>query len=188
MQQLKYILKYILSLLNEPEQTWKFLTEDDVDEAKLEYMQTNYYLPMMGVVAVLLFFLAGWGDPFSIERAMKQAVSFVAAFFVSPYLASFVLNQACEKLIGVSFNREKLQVFVAYSLSFLMTVDLLKATFPHIKFLAFFALYMFYIVWCASDGYFGLAERNRWKFTSISFFVIWLSPILVTRIMTFMMR
>lgn len=188
MQQLKYIIKYLLSLLNEPEQTWKYLKDGDVKEAKLDYMQTNYYLPMMGVVAVCLFLMAGWGKTFNIEHAMKTAVSFVAGFFLAPYLASVLLEKTYGRIMKYTFDKDRLQLFVGYSLSFLMLVRLFSASFPHIKFLTFCSLYIVYIIWCAADVYVGIGEKDRWKFTTTAFFEIWLSPIIIEKLMSMMMR
>lgn len=187
-QQLKYILKYLLSLINEPEQTWNYLKDGDVDESKPDYMQNNYYLPMMGVVALLLFLMKGWGTPFDIEHAMKTVVSFLAAFFLSPYLASFLLNQTYGRMKQMEFDKDKLQIFVGYCLSFLMLVNLFSASFPTIKFLTFCSLYLFYIIWCASDVFMGIEEKERWKFTAIAFFMIWLSPIIIEKLMSLMTR
>lgn len=188
MQQLKYILKFLLSLINESQQTWNSLKDENANESKLEYMQTNYYLPMMGVVALLIFVLVGWGSPFDIEHAMKDAVSFLAAFFLSPYLANVVLRKAFAKFMNITFDKEKLQVFISYSLSYLMLVRLFTATFPHIKFLTFCSLYIFYIVWSASDVYMGVPEKNRWKFTAMASIAMLLSPIVVEEIMSLMIR
>lgn len=187
-QQLKYILKYLLSLINEPEQTWKYLKDGDVDESKPEYMQTNYYLPMMGVVAILLFLLRGWGSPFDMEHAMKAAVSFLAAYFLGPFLANVLLQKTYGKMMNFSFDKDRLQVFIGYCMSFLMLVKLFSASFPHIKFLTFCALYVFYIVWSASDVYFGVAEKDRWRFTAVASFSVWLSPYIIERLMSMMTR
>lgn len=187
-QQLSYILKYLLSLINEPQQTWNYLKDGDVDEAKPEYMQNNYYYPMLGVVALVIFLLKGWGSPFDIEHAMKAAVSFAAAYFLSTYLANIVLKQTCSRFMGMTPDENKLQVFIGYCLSYLMLVDLVSAWFSHFKFLAFCALYLIYIIWYASDEYFGVNEKARWRFSAIAFFEIWLSPIVIERLMSAMMK
>lgn len=186
MFQLKYILKYLLSLINDPGQTWKFLTEDDVQESKPEYMQNNYYLPMMGVVAVALFLMAGWGTTFDIERAMKTAVKFLASYFAGPFLADFILRKLHPAFFGKALDKDRLLVFIGYSMSFLMLVELFSASFPTVRFIAFCALYLFYIVWCATDVFFNIEEKIRWKFSALSFFVIWGSPIIIGKLIAFM--
>ena len=127
MQQLKYIIKYLLSLINDPEQTWKYLKDGDVDESKHEYMQNNYYLPLMGVVALFIFLKTGWGDRFDIETAIKAATSFAAAFFVGPILANVLMRQTYGRVMNFKFDNEKLNLFIGYSLSFLMLVRMFSA-------------------------------------------------------------
>lgn len=188
MERAKYILKYLLSLINNPQQTWKFLADGEAEESKLDYMQANYYLPAMGVVALLLFLMAGWGTPFDLEQAIKQAFIFLASYFAGQYLANVVLRKIYDRFFGLILDNDRLQVFVSYSLSFLMLVELFSASFPGVKFIAFCALYLFYIVWCATDVYFGIPEKNRWKFSSIAFFVMWGSPIIIGKIMASMIR
>ena len=187
MQQLKYIIKYLLSLINDPEQTWKYLKDGDVDEAKHEYMQNNYSLPLMGVVTLFLFLKTGWGDRFDIETAIKAATSFAAAFFVGPILANVLMRQTYGRMMNFTFDNEKLNLFIGYSLSFLMLVRMFSASFPHIRFLTFCSFYLFYIIWCAADVYIGIGEKERWKFTVAAFFEIWLSPIIIEKLMSMMM-
>ena len=129
MQQLKYIIKYLLSLINDPEQTWKYLKDGDVDESKHEYMQNNYYLPLMGVVTLFIFLKTGWGDTFDIETAIKAATSFAAAFFIAPILANVLMRQTYGKVMNFEFDNEKLNLFIGYSLSFLMLVRMFSASF-----------------------------------------------------------
>lgn len=188
MQQVKYIVKYLLSLVSEPEQTWKFLSEGDVDESKPDYVQTNYYLPLMGAIAVGMFILSGWGLSFDIEKAMKAAVNFLAAYFAGPFLAQAVVKIVNNKWFQINLTETKLNVFVSYAMSFLMVIQLFSAAFPTVKFIQFSALYLFYIVWCASDQFFGIIETNRWKFTTAGFFIIWASPKVIQMLMSLMIR
>lgn len=188
MQQVKYIIKYLLSLVSEPEQTWKYLSEGDVDESKPDYVQTNYYLPLMGGVALGIFILVGWGIDFNIEKAMKGVVIFLAAYFAGPFLATAILRQVNRKAFKIELAEDKLQVFVAYCMGFLMIIQLLSAAFPTVKFISFSALYLFYIVWCASDMFFGITENNRWKFSALGFFIMWIAPKVIEYIMSLMIR
>lgn len=188
MQQLKYIIKYLLSLINNPEQTWLYLKDGDVREAKTDYMQTNYYLPMLGVVGLFLFVKSGWGETFDIEIAMKSSVSFMAAFFVAPYLAIVLLEKIYGRLMDFQFDKDKLTLFVGYCLSFLMLVRMFSASFPHIKFLTFCSLYLPYIIWCGADVFIGIGEKERWKFTIVASCVMWVSPAIVEKLMSLMMR
>lgn len=187
-QQLKYIIKYLLSLINNPEQTWQYLKDGDVPEAKPEYMQTNYYFPMLGAIGLFLFVKSGWGEPFDIESAMKSSVSFITAYFVAPYLAIFILEKLYGKIRNFTFDKAKLTLFVGYCLSFLMLVRIFSASFPHIKFLIFCSLYLPYIIWCGAEVFIGIAEKERWKFTILAFGAMWFSPFLVEKLMSIMMR
>lgn len=189
MLQFKYILKYLISLVVNPEQTWQFLANQEGQESKADYMQRNYYFPMWGVIAICLFLLKGFStEEFSFEVAMKSAVSFMLSYFAGLYLAAFLLRLAFEWCWGILLDKERLQVFVGYAMSFLMAVDLLMSLMPSISFVAFVNLYLVYIVWCATISYLGVEENRRWSSTFLISAVVFCSPWLIGCLMRLMER
>lgn len=188
MKQLKYIIKYLISLITNPEQTWNYLADEDVDEANPEYVQTNFYLPMLGVVSVFVFVINGWGSPFNLEHAMKSAIPFIVAYFASQYLSEFLMQKTYQKFKGSEFDKDRLNVLVLYGLSYLMLVALFTTLFPQIKFLSFCSIYLVYIVWASADKFMNIPLKDKVKFTAISFFIIWMSPAIIERLMSMMER
>ena len=188
MQQIKYIIKYLLSLISEPEQTWQYLSVGDVDESKPDYVHSNYYLPLMGVIAVGIFLLSGLGLEFSIEKAMKAIVRFLSSYFAGPYFAVLILRILTKRWFSLELEEYKLQVFVYYSMSFLMLIQLFAAAFPNCRFSSISSLYLFYIIWCSADFFKDVMEHYRWKFSTVCFFVIWAAPRIIEYLISFMIR
>ena len=188
MKQVKYIIKYLLSLISEPEQTWTSLSKGDVEESKQDFVHSNYYLPLMGIVALGVFILTGWGLEFDIEKAMKSVVIFLAAYFSGPFLAVLLLRVTNNRWLKIEMEEEKLHVFVYYTMSFLMLIQLFASAFPKVKFIAFSSLYLFYIIWCSADFFNGILEKNRWKITTFSFFIIWGAPRIIEYLIRLMIR
>ena len=61
MEELRCIIHYVRGLLAHPTETWKELSEPEQPAANLEYMQRNFYYPLLGVGTLLIFLLHGNG-------------------------------------------------------------------------------------------------------------------------------
>lgn len=190
MDQVKYIIKYLISLVTQPEQTWLYLAKGEVNESKPQYMQTNYYLPLLGFMSLFLFLAAGFGTEtgFDLKVGMTSMVPAAAAYFVGPYLAMFLLR---ELLTSGFFKMQKpdhdrLQLYVFYSSSYLMLVEMAASLIPTIAFVRLAAYYLIYITWTGAHTMIRVEENRRWMFGFLAFAIIYFSPIVVIRILQFM--
>ncbi len=190
MDKAKYIVKYLISLVTRPEQTWLYLAQGEVPESKPQHMHTNYYLPLLGFMSLWLFLAAGMGgeETFSLQEGMTSMVPAAVAYFVGPYLAMFLLRE----LLATSYfklkqpDNDRLQLYVFYSTSYLMLVEMAASLLPTIAFVRLAAYYLIYITWTGASTMIRVEEHRRWIFGFFAFLVIYFSPSVVIRILQFM--
>lgn len=192
MDKANYIVKYLISLTTQPEQTWLYLAKGEVNESKPQYMQTNYYLPLLGFMSLFVFCTAGFGgeDGFSLEAGMKSMVPVLVAYFVSPYIAMFVLKELLPTQYFKMQNpdNDRLHLYVFYSTSYLMLVEMAASLLPSLSFIRLAAYYLIYITWTGSHTMIRVEEHRRWIFGFLSFVIIYASPSIVIWILQFMQR
>lgn len=188
MEQLLFILQNIKGLLGSPRETWLRFSDPNEKAHDSEYSFRNYYWPIMGVGAVLIFILFGNGimlrskmsfdDPFSFEYAMKGMVNFTLSYFAGPSLAYIIISWAFKKMAGFSFDKNQLEVFILYNMSILMLCDMFCALLPNFTFLSVLKLYMLYVMLEGVDGFIKI-EKARGFFSALAALAIFFSPVLI---------
>lgn len=191
MNQFKYIVKFLIALTTQSEQTWNYLANTETKESKPSYMLWNYYYPLLGIMSLVIFIFAGRrGNPetsFDFQYGMTEMVPLLVAYFVGPYLAMNLIKLALVNLFELpNPDKDRLTNFVFYSTSFLMAIEMLMAIFPAFRFFEFIALYLVYITWNGSHTYIRVAEKRRWLFGFVSFLVIFFSPSLIQHLLQFL--
>ena len=190
MDKAKLIVKYLISLITQPEQTWIYLANQDVDEAKPQYMQTNYYLPLLGFMSLFIFVVTGMDGvgSFSLQKGMTSMVPATVAYFVAPYLAMFIIRELLTSCIFKMSNpdHDRLQLYVFYSTSYLMLVEMAAAMMPSFAFIRLAAYYLIYITWTGSHTMIRVEEHRRWMFGFVAFMVINFSPSIIIGVLKFM--
>ncbi len=191
MQKLKYIVKYLIPMISEPEQFWDFLAKEKNDMSKVDFMLSNIFFPMLGVMSLAVFLIAGLSGEgfFELQRAMTYMVPRLVAFFVGPYIAMFLLKESLSAFFGVPVpDRDRLQLYVFYSTGFLMVIEVLVALVPSIKFLQLASYYLIYITWCGAYTLIRVEEKRRWMFGLVAFLVIYFAPSLIKDLLIFLQR
>ena len=194
MEQLLLIWKNAFGLLGSPMETWMRFSDPNEKSHDSEYSFRNYYWPIMGVGAVLIFVLFGngvmlrskmsFGDPFNFEYAMKGMVNFTLSYFAGPNLAYIIISWGFSKLTGFTIDKNKLDVFILYNMSILMLFDLFCAFFPNFTFLSVMKLYMLYVMLEGVDVFIKI-EKARGLFSTLSALAIYFSPVLIQNILGF---
>lgn len=192
MNKAKYIVKYLISLVTQPEQTWLYLSKGEVNESKPQYMQANYYLPLLGLMSLFIFCTTGSAseDGFSLEHGMKSMVPALVAYFVSPYIAMFILKEILptQYFKVMKPDSDRLHLYVFYSTSYLMAVEMAASLIPSLSFIRLAAYYLIYITWTGAYTMVRVEEHRRWIFGFLSFAIIYASPSIVIWILQFMQR
>ncbi len=198
MEELRFIFTYVKDLLSHTEETWKRLRDPELPAAKTEYMLRNYYWPMMGVCAICIFLLHGNGimlhsklaydAPFSLELGMKGAVSFILGYAAGPTLAILLIREVFCRFTQAELDKERLEIFVHYTMSVVMLINLFCSFLPTMTFLSFIGLYVIYIVWLGSSELMEIVEKQQRFFIVIASVAIYYSPKLIQGILLLIER
>lgn len=175
----RYIVKYIIGLMVHGDEAWESLSKEDNEAADHEYMMTHYYWPLFGVSALLIMLLIGigglFGDTsgstfFDLEVGMRAMVEFAVVYAVGPMLVAH-LAPAFFGYANMQIDRNKLNVFVPYTMSVLMVLEVCCATFPNLEALHFSQLYIIAVITQGVDHYLKV-ERNRRVLSTMMFCVL----------------
>ncbi len=182
---LTILLDHLLLLIFAPAKAWKKIIRDKETETVI---RTNFVFPLMGLVAAaslvgLLF--SGAGLPIALKAACVSFLSLFLGFFS----ASYLLNELMP-WFGVKKNLPRIQIFVGFSscILYLMTFITELRFLSEFFFLQIFILYTFYVIWESVGIYFKeVATEERNYFVVCSTLLILLSPIVIRKIMGFLM-
>ncbi len=193
MEEFRFIWKYVRDLLAHTEDTWRRLRNPDLPAAQPEYMLRTYYWPMMGVCSIFIFLLHGngimidsplaYGAPFSLELGMKGAVSFILGYTAGPTLAILLIRELFCRLTQTPLNKDRLELLVYYSMSFLMLCDLFCSLLPSLTFLSLISLYVLYIVWLGTTELMDITDRLQRFFLVVACVAIYFSADIIQRIL-----
>ena len=178
-------------MTSQPENFWGYLAKGKDPLSKTDYMQSVIFLPMLGVMSLSVFLIAGFSGEgfFDLQHAMTYMVPRLVAYFVGPYIAMFLLRELLPAFFGVpSPDRDRLQLYVFYSTGYLMLVEVALALIPSIKFLQLANYYLIYITWCGAFTLVRVEEKRRWVFGFVAFLIIYYAPSLLKDILIFMQR
>lgn len=178
-------------MISSPEQFWSYLAKGKDDMSKSDFMQSNIFLPLLGVMALAIFLIAGLSGqgPFDLQHAMTYMVPRLVAFFVGPYIAMFLIKEVLPAFFHVPApDRNRLQLYVFYCTGFLMLVEVFVTMVPSIKFLQFANYYLIYITWSGAYTFIRVEEKRRWVFGFMAFVIIYFAPSLIKDFVVFMQR
>lgn len=181
----KNILETVLSLGISPEPAWKKLANDE--NGKSEEFLSKFLYPLLGLVALATFIGLLFKKGFEIEYALKTASVTFVSLFAGFFLASFLLNEISKKFFNREDNLPQIQRFVAYVSSFSYVISIIQAIFYDLFFLRFFLLYVIYIIWIGCEKFLKIEEKERYKFMITATGVLYFSPLVIEKLMRFMM-
>lgn len=193
--ELRYIFTYVRGLMAHTDETWELLSKGEVKESKPDFMMAHYYWPLFGISAVFVLLLIGCGGlfgegvrAFELERGMKAMVEFVVVYAVGPMLISLLIDPIFRYMTTQSMKREKVDVFVHYTMSALMVLEVCCAVFPNLEFLGFSKLYIIYIIAVGVDKYLNIKGREVPASTVLWAFVFYIAPIIIRFLIHFFER
>lgn len=191
MEELRCIIHYVRGLFAHATETWRALAEPDEPAANLEYMQRNFYYPLLGIGSLLIFILHGNGvmlnsplkgdDPFSLEFALRGSVAFALSYFAGPRLATLMIGLFCNKLAAMQLDRRKLEVFVSYNMGLLIVFDMFCAFLPNLTFLTLMSVYVLYVAFEGIDNFMQIT-RMRGVLAVVSCASIYAAPHIIISI------
>lgn len=158
--------------------------DDRQPESRENHVFSEYYLYLMGFTGLFVFLTFGFYAQEEVwaATAMRGVVTFLASFFLGPYVAHFALSWIIPLIWGIEHTKERLMVFIYYAMSFQMVAYLLVGMF-RVSLFNLIYIYLFYIVWCAALPFLGIPARRRISFTIITSAVLFMSHWIVATIM-----
>ena len=84
MKQLINILNMLIAIVKTPQETWQKLSGEYNEEQAVDALVRDYYAPLMGGGALILFLVKGLQVPdvaFSWQHAIMAGVKFIIGFY-----------------------------------------------------------------------------------------------------------
>lgn len=191
MNQLKYIIRILISLLTRAEETWRYLDVTTSDEAKPDYQQHNFHYPLLGFMSLCILtfgglYAAGEETSFDLQHGMTGMVPVLVAYFIGPYLSLAVVKWVLSWSLfeKVNIEKEKLTLFVFYVTGFLMAMEIAVALVPSIQFVKLFRIYIVYITLTGAVNYLHVDPTKEWVFGFLSAFIIFICPTVIIWMLT----
>ncbi len=188
MRQFFNILRLLLSLIHSPQQIWQRLGEKYKDEESVDSLMKEYFSPLLGGGALVLFVAKGLlveNVSFSWEHAIKGGVTFLIGYYGGLFLAEFLVKEAL-RLFEIEVPKMMLRACVILSMSYCLALDVVLGCLPSFSFFLVLGIYLCYIVWCAMGNFLQLEERAWWRATIITSIVIFFSPRVIQMLLSMM--
>ena len=188
MKQLINILNMLIAIVKTPQETWRKLSGEYNEEQAVDLLIRDYYAPLMGGGALILFMAKGLQVPdvaFSWQHAIMGGVKFIIGFYGGLFLAEFLLKEVL-RLFGLEFEKFTLRAFVVLAMSFCLGLDVVVNCLPGISFFYVMGIYLAYIVWCAAPDFMHLEPRDWWKFSLLASLIVYFSPHLIRSLLLIM--
>ncbi|MBO7378439.1 MAG: hypothetical protein J6U31_01650, partial [Bacteroidales bacterium] len=115
-------------------------------------------------------------------------VSFILGYAAGPTLATLLIRELFCRFTQSELNKERLEIFVYYSMSIVMLFDLFCSFLPTLTFLSFIGLYVIYIVWLGSSELMEVADKQQRFFIVVAVVAIYCSPLLIQYILRLIER
>lgn len=179
----KKLFQIALQLISSPACAWE---EICLEEDKRKVFTTFVY-PMIGLCGLSVFLgsliTMGWDGPLSFQYAMTRCCAVAVSLFGGYFLAAYLINELCVRMLKTGSDIPLAQQFAGYALVVLFLLKMIIGILPDFKILALLLqFYIVYVVWEGSAILMLVAEKDRLRFTIFSsilllgcpFFIEWI--------------
>ena len=176
----KSILQIALRLISSPARAW--------EEIRLQTdprrVFTAFVYPMIGLCGLSVFIGTlvdyGWGGPQSFQLAMTRCCAVAVALFGGYFLAAWLINAFCTRVLHRPSDLPGIWQFSGYALVVLFLLRIILGILPDFQIIALLLqFYTLYIVWEGSRALLDIAEAHRLRFTLVSTLLLILCPWLI---------
>lgn len=173
----KDLFHLAIQLISSPARAWE---EIRLEEDKRKVF-TAFVYPMIGLCGLSVFIgsliTMGWGGPQSFQFAMTQCCAVAVSLFGGYFLAAYLINELCVRLLKMDGDMPLTQQFAGYALVVLFLLKMIIGILPDFKILALLLqFYIIYVVWEGSEKVMQVAEKDRLRFTIISSILLLACP------------
>lgn len=165
-------------LLSSPGRFW----EKEAAEEEGSRMMSEYVYPLIGLCGLSEFIGTFIGRDVSTEFfqwALTRCCAVAVALFGGFFLAAYLLDKISWRWFDKYLPKDKLQVFVGYSMTVLFVLDIVNGL-VSIEILHWILqLYTVLVVFEGARRFLGIAESKLTSYTVVASILILLSPIVI---------
>ncbi len=165
----KELFHIAMQLISSPARAW----EEICVETDRRKVFTAFVYPMIGLCGLSVFigslWTMGWGGPQSFQYAMIQCCAVAVSLFGGYFLAAYLLNGICVRMLDMKNDLPLAQQFAGYAMVVVFILKILLGILPDFWIIALLLqFYTFYVVWEGGMPVMKVAEKDRLRFTVLS--------------------
>ena len=169
-----------MQLISSPARAWE---EIRLEEDRRKVFTAVVY-PLIGLCGLSVFIgallLKGWGGPQSFQYAMTQCCAVAVSLFGGYFLAAYLINNMCVRMLGMRSDIMLVQQFAGYALVVPFLLQIVIGVLPDFTIIAMLLVfYTVYIVWEGCKVLMQVEEKNQMKFTIISSALLIICPLVI---------
>lgn len=180
--QYQKLLNRTFNLIRHTQKEWQEVVDK---EDKSEIAINDFVLPMAGLCA-LAAFLGILFQGAGFEKALVSAIISLGKSFGGVYLSFFVLQESAS-YFELERNKTRFLQLASYSFVIIFVIDIVVKLIPELFFLPILQLYIFYIIWEASDVLIKVKESKRSQFVIAASILILFSSFIIEKILLLFM-
>jgi hypothetical protein len=174
-------LKYLLQLTISPSNGW-----DDISYAGTEtpeLLSSGFY-PLLGVASLTAFCQMFYNGDTGVAEALQSAIIIFVQYFITYFLAVYLLPVTAGSCVDGEFNELKLTTFVAYSLGLMALVTIVQNLLPiDLAILNFMAIIVAVVMW-KGCRYLAVKPESVGRFMILAVLEVIVPPILLSQLFT----
>lgn len=171
----KELFNKMAFLLSSPARFW----EKEVSEGQGNRMMSEYVYPLIGLCGLAEFIGTFIGRDISSEFfqwALTRCCAVAVALFGGFFLAAYLLDKITWRWFDKYVSKEKMQVFVGYSMTVLFVLDIVNGLISIEILHWILQLYTIVVVFEGARKFLGIPERRLTSYTLVATVLILLSP------------
>lgn len=175
----------ISELITNPNKAWTRLKRLSDGKKTPVFKSTLIAILLTGLVHSLGVILVS--TELNFFEGIKSGVGLMFTMFISVYVSTFINLIALENILKREVNLSEIFNFTAllYGLTYLIYA--ISPFLTIVFFFKVFLLYTFYIAWSGTEYFIDIPQENRVVYTTICGFSVFLSPLVINKILTLLM-
>lgn len=158
-----------MQLISSPARAWEEIRVE-TDRRKVF---TAFVYPLIGLCGLSVFigslWTMGWGGPQSFQYAMTQCCSVAVSLFGGYFLAAYLINGLCVRMLFMPNDLPLAQQFAGYALVVLFLLKIVLGILPDFWIIALLLqFYTLYVVWEGSTVLMRVPDEYRLRFTVLA--------------------
>lgn len=172
----KELFHIALQLISSPARAWEEIRLEDRRKVLAAFVY-----PMIGLCGLSVFIgslmAMGWDGPQSFQYAMRQCCAAAVSLFGGYFLAAYLIDGLCVRMFMLESDIPLAQQFAGYALVVVFLLKIVIGILPDFWIMALLLqFYTAYVVWEGSGIMMQIADKDRLRFTILSFILLIACP------------